>query len=380
MPMFVTGAGIAFLAFALWAVVYSLLTCRLAEDFAHRTARSEGPFPSVTLLKPLHLEETALRENLESFCNQDYPAPHQIVFGVQALDDSAIAIVRDIQARHPDLDIALVADTRSYGANPKISNLINMAASAKYDMLVVTDSDIRITPDYLRKLVSVADQPGIGAVTCLYVGSPVGNFWSKLSAAGINYQFLPNVVLAYSLGLATPCLGSTVGLNKSVLRQIGGFEAFRNSLADDFEIGQAGRALGYRIALPAFTVIHTCAEESAGSLFAHELRWARTIKAVASLGYAGSIVTHTLPIALIGAVLLGFTPDALLGLSAILAARLYLKQRIDVLFGCSPLPFWILPLRDVISFATFIASFFGKKVDWRGARFQIEAAATLKKL
>jgi ceramide glucosyltransferase len=185
------------------------------------------------------------------------------------------------------------------------------------------------------------------------------------------------VVFGLAHGLAHPCFGSTIALKKSVLAEIGGFEAFRDRLADDYEMGKAIRSRGYTIALPPLAVAHTCAETSLAALFRHELRWARTIRAVDRIGYAGSAVTHALPLALLGAACLGFSYEGLTVIVAILCARLHLKQRIDRILGREGPPFWLLPLRDVLSFVVFIGSFFAVRVDWRGQPYRVHPDGVL---
>ena len=160
---------------------------------------------------------------------------------------------------------------------------------------------------YLRSIVGALAQPGVGAVTCCYTGRASARFWSRMSAMGIDYHFLPAVLYGVGIGLATPCFGSTIAVRKSVLAEIGGFAAFGERLADDYEIGRAIRARGYRIALPSFVVTHSSNEDSAGDLFRHELRWARTIRAIDGLGHMGSLITHPVPLAILGALLLGFS-------------------------------------------------------------------------
>jgi ceramide glucosyltransferase len=198
-----------------------------------------------------------------------------------------------------------------------------------------------------------------------------------MSAMGIDYQFLPAVLYGVGIGLAAPCFGSTIAVRKSVLAEIGGFAAFGERLADDYEIGRAIRARGYRIALPPFVVTHSANEDSASDLFRHELRWARTIRGIDGLGHLGSLITHPVPLAILGALLLGFSAPALLAILAAITARLWLKHRIDRVLGISGLSPWLLVQRDVLSFIVFISSFFIRQVDWQGRRYKVRARGTL---
>jgi ceramide glucosyltransferase len=364
-------AGWAAMAAALCGIVYAATAVWVANWFRAPVEKKSAVYPPVTLLKPLHLDEPLLRQNLESFCRQDYPAPMQIVFGVQDPLDPAIRIVEALKRDYPHLDIELVVDTRIYGTNRKVSNLINLVERAKYDVLVQSDSDIAAEPDYLSMVVASLENSGGGAVTCLYTGTALPNIWSRLVAMGINYQFIPNVLVGTHARLATPCFGSTIALRKELLLRIGGMKAFSNLLADDYEVGRAVRENGFGMTVAPVVVAHTCAEVSAHDMLAHELRWARTIRLLNTSGYWGSIITHTFPLALLGAALSGFHSYALVLVAATLVARLAVKRRMDWVLGRSAGPAWLLPLRDLLSFAIFLGSLFGGNVRWRGTRFLV---------
>ena len=377
MLVFATAMGWLLVACALIGACYAVASAHSVEHFFQTPSAPEKDHPPVTVLKPLHGAERGLAENLEGFCIQDYPSAVQIVFGVQEAKDPAIAIVKALQEKHRHLDIALIVGANRQAANPKVANLINMLPHAKHGILILSDSDIGVPAGYLRRIVSALGQPGVGAVTCCYTGSASAGFWSKMSAMGIDYQFLPAVLYGVGIGVAAPCFGSTIALRKSVLAEIGGFDAFGERLADDYEIGRAIRARGYRIAMPPFAVIHSANEKSATELFQHELRWARTIRAIDSLGHVGSVITHAVPLAILGTVLLQFSYPALLALAAALAARLWLKHRIDRVLGIKGLSPWLVVQRDVLSFAVFISSFFTGQVDWQGRRYKIHPGGTL---
>ena len=179
--------------------------------------------PSVTVLKPLHGDEPGLLDNLGSFCSQDYPGPIQVVFGVQDPGDGAVAVVEHLQKTQAGRDLDLVIEAKVHGLNRKVSNLVNMAPRIRHDVVVLADSDMRVEPDYLSRVTAALDEPGVGAVTCLYYGVPVAGMWSSLSALAINAHFLPGVVFGLALGLARPCFGSTLALRRETLGEIGGF-------------------------------------------------------------------------------------------------------------------------------------------------------------
>jgi ceramide glucosyltransferase len=370
-------------AIAVVGAGYALLSAVLVGRFMQTQSGAAAASPAVTILKPLHQGEPDLSRNLETFFAQNYGGAVQIVFGVHDQADPAIEVVRALQAKYPHMDTAIVADTALYGANAKVSNLINMLPAARHDTLVLSDSDIAVGTGWLRQVTAALARPGVGIVTCLYTGEPAKDghrLWSSLAAMGTSYTFLPNAVLGTSLGLATPCFGSTIALQRQTLDEVGGFAAFADQLADDYEMGRAVRARGYTLAIPAMGVGHTTAENSAGELLRHELRWTRTIRVVNPAGHAGSFVTHGFVFALMAALLLDFNPASLAILGLTLGARLFLKARIDGLFGTYAGPYWLMPLRDLLSFGVFVASLFGETVHWRGTHFAVEPSGAMSQV
>lgn len=370
------GWGLA--ALALCGAGYAVMAALAAGRFMRAPASEHRSDAPVTILKPLYLGEPGLKENLESFFAQDFAAPIQIVFGVHDEADPATQVVRALQAKYPGFDTCIVAEPAMYGPNAKVSNLINMLPAAKHDVLVLSDSDIRVPPGWLTEVTGALARPGVGLVTCLYKGEAGGRgLWPTLSAMGTSYDFLPNVVTGVSLGLAEPCMGSTIAFTRSVLEKIGGFAAFADYLADDYEMGRAVRQLGLELAIPPLGVSHSATETSAAELFNHELRWNRTIRRINPAGHVGSIVTFALPLALMAAFLLDFRPASLAVLATALGARLFLKYRIDRIFATHAGPAWLLPLRDLLSFAVFVVSLFGETVHWRGSRLSVERSGVL---
>ena len=379
--------GWAASAVALVGAVYALLAAVLASRFMrvgqdHPSARHAA---AVTILKPLHGDEPGLSENLETFFVQDYPGAVQIVFGARDKADPALNVVRALQAKYPGRETVIVTDPARHGSNGKVSNLINMLPAARHGILVLSDSDIAVGPHWLAQVVEALSRPGVGVVTCLYTGAPArrrgrlwsSRLWSSLAAMGTSYDFLPNALVGTSLGLAAPCFGSTIALGRDTLDKVGGFAAFANLLADDYEIGRAVRNLGYELAIPALGVSHTARETSPGGIMRQELRWTRTIRMINPGGHLGSIVTHAFAFALISAILLDFAPISLGLLGLTLAARLFLKYRIDAIFGARSGSPWLLPVRDLLSFVVFVLSLFGETVHWQGSRFEMGPAGAM---
>ena len=358
-------------------VLLSVVAMGLTLAAAVTIAPASRPLPPrkragtpVTLLKPLCFAEPGLEDNLRSFFRQDYDAPVQIVFGAKSSDDPALRVVEKLRRAYPAANVDVVTDPKMCAANPKVANLINMIARAKHEVLIMSDSDIRVRSDYLRHVVAAMDDPEVGAVSCLYSGKSGAGLWSKLAAMGIDYHFLPNARLGIALGLTEPCFGSTIAFRRRTLEEIGGFESLSNVLADDYELGRAIRGKGYRVSIPVSIVVeHVCSHKSARALLRQELRWAKTNLLLAKSGYAGTLLTYPLPLAFFGALFLGFSPLSLMAIVAALASRLYLMFQCGGSLGLRREHVWLLPLRDMLSFGVFMASFFGKTVVWRGTRY-----------
>jgi ceramide glucosyltransferase len=361
---------------ALVGAGYALIVARLVSSYRVPSV-PDAPHRAVTILKPLHFDEPGLAEALATFLDQDYDAPVQIVFGVQDGADPAIATVLALQKKYPSADIELVIDTAMHGSNRKVSNLINMSARAKHDVLIVSDSDISVRRDWLKRVGDELSADGVGAVSCLYAGKPVGNLWSTMSAMGSSYEFLPNVVAALAFGFDNPCFGSTIALRRRTLEEIGGFLAFADQLADDYEMGRAVRALGLKVAIADFTVDHTSAERDLAQLYRHEVRWNRTTRVINPIGHTGSIITHAVPLGLLAAAVGEFSAVSLGILGTTVVSRLVLKWCIERKFATYAGPAWALPVRDVLSFFVFVASFFGEDVHWRGVRFAVSPSGAL---
>ena len=359
---------------------YLLAAVWIVRTWPKQSAPAQIPVPAVTVLKPLHGADPGLADRLRRFCRQDYGAPVQVVFGVQSAADPAVAVVERLQAEEQAAELELVIDRRIHGANRKVSNLINMMRRAKHDVLVLSDADMVVGPDYLAVVAAELARHGVGAVTFLYTGIPragsgLRGVWSELASQAISAHFLPSVLVGLRSGLASPCFGSTIALRRETLQAVGGFTAIADRLADDYAIGDAVRAEGLDVAVPATAIGHVFAEASFGALFRHELRWARTVRMLDPAGAAGSVVTHPFPLALAGA--LGGSWICL-GLALLaLAARLALCRAVEARFGAERSWAWLLPAREILSFGTLVASFFGRGVNWNNLRYSVSADGRL---
>ena len=360
------------LALAAMGCAYMLAAAAtMVRFFAARspTLRSQT---AVTILKPLHGGEPNLADNLETFLSQDHDGSIQLLCGLQREDDPAAAAVEELRHRYPDARINLVIDPTLHGTNGKIANLINMSAGIAHDLVVLSDSDMAVPHDYLSQLLTALDRPGVGVVTCLYRGRGDTGFWSRLCAAGLSYQFLPNATFATAIGqIGDACMGSTIALRRATLEAIGGFARFADILADDHAIGQAVREQGLDIVVPPMLLTHASDEDSFRALWRHELRWAATVRALTHpAAYAGTLVTFPLPLAMIGALV---HPASGIALALVaLVTRIVATAMVDTVAGESSASKWLLPARDFLSLAIFVASYTVRSVDWRGTRLTME--------
>ncbi|MBX6323103.1 MAG: bacteriohopanetetrol glucosamine biosynthesis glycosyltransferase HpnI [Rhodospirillaceae bacterium] len=352
-------AGACYLVVATFAV----------RSFASGRADPRRLARPVSVLKPVCGLEPGLYENLRSFCEQNHPGV-QTVFAARDADDPAIGVVRRLQRDLPEADITLVAGRAPRATNFKVANLMRAAEVARHDVLVISDSDMRVGPDYLGAVTAPLADPEVGLVTCLYVGRPCGNLWSMLGAMFINYEFLPAVLVGRLTGAGDGCFGATIALRRETLERVGGFAAFRNRLADDYALGEAVRRLGRKVVLSSYLVDDIVYEPHLRTLFLHELRWARTIRAITPVKYAASAITRPVGLAVIAALLAGFTPETLWAMALALGCRALMIGVMNRTLALKAPPLWLVPARELLSLAVLLLSFFGSRVTWRGTDFQ----------
>ncbi|MFT4070104.1 bacteriohopanetetrol glucosamine biosynthesis glycosyltransferase HpnI [Paraburkholderia sp.] len=352
--------------------------------FPHSRPFAQG---GVSVLKPLCGAEPRLYENLRTFCEQRH-GHFQLVLGVSSPHDPAIAVVRRLQAAYPTRDIELAIDTRVHGSNLKVSNLINMAARARHDVIVIADSDIAVDADYLDSVAAPLADPDVGVVTCLYVARGVGGFWPRVGALFINEWFAPSVRVAHATGSRRFGFGATLALRRATLECIGGFDALKNCLADDYWLAEHVRALGLRTVLSRVMVATDVIEPTFGALWQRETRWLRTIRSVNPPGFASLLITFPTPWLLASAALtVSFATRA--GGHAPCVAMIASASATAVCFGARLLlhlrasrrarTFWrdlpLVPLRDTLIALQWLFSAFGSHVVWRGARMPVGTPA-----
>ncbi len=333
---------------------------------SRRHGRSNSRQPPITILKPLHGDEPLLEEALASFCNQDYP-DFQIVFGLHDASDPALHVLRRLRARFPHIDIAVVVDPAQHGINRKVSNLINMYPHAAHDLIVIADSDIHAPAGYLCDLVAELERPGVGLVTTLYTGlQATRTVAARLGAVQINHSFLPGALLARLLG-RQDCLGATMALRRDMLEGIGGLHALVHHLADDAVLGRLVTARGQSVALASTMPETTVPERHVSHLFAHELRWGRTIQSLAPVGFGLSSLQYPLFWSGLAMVLSGFQPWTLMLFAMAWMVRYAAMLAVNAILGLPiAVSVWLLPVRDLMSVAVILASYGGNQVAWRG--------------
>ena len=368
---FIAGLGVAYNVAAAWLVQRAVAEVVDSPDCAHE------PCLGVTILKPLYGDEPLLATKLASFFSQGYAGPIQLVFGVREADDPALEAVYAAQRSFHHVDCAVVINATRHGSNNKLSNLINMAQQIKHPLVIIADSDVEASPNAVAVMADALADPQTGIASMLHVGRGDVGFWSMLAGMDISYRFMPSVIFGTKLKLAHPVLGPMMGLRRDTLDQLGGFEAFSDVLADDYELGRAVRALGLNVAVCNTYVVHGCSERSCAEVIRHELRWTRTIYNIDPAGFAGSVITHVFPNALIAACLMGGSASAVGLIVAALAARVAVKMAMDRASNCRSGSTFLLPLRDILSYAVYLMTFFVRTVDWRGARFAVNGDGTI---
>ena len=366
-------ASLAFPVLISISIVYSILVLVRVALF-RLPGKPDGAFmPPMTLLKPIcGLEpEPVLYDCLRSFCEQDYPNC-QIVFGVRRPDDPAIAVIERLIRDMPHLDATSIVDGRVYGANRKLSNLSNMYEAARHDILVSADADGRVGPEYLRSVVAPFADERVGAVTCLYVGKAQKGLWSALGADFINDLILPSVLVALAVGKLRFLFGNTMAVRRKALEDIGGFRGLTTHLADDYLIGRWVSDRGMDVRLASCVVETVVSEPSLSSLFSHELRWGRTFRTVRPIGWTLSVLTDTTVLALLFLLLSGGQSLAVALFAVAVIVRIGIHKMVRRRFGIDGAdPLWLVPVRDLLSFAVRIASLFGRSLVWKKERFVV---------
>ena len=347
----------------------------LRERKTSRAGGSGERTRPVSILKPLKGTDPEMYESLRSHCLQDYP-DYEILFGIGDADDSAADMVKRLEAEFPQRTIQLVTCPENLGANTKLSNLAQMLPSARYEFLLVNDSDIRVEPDYLRRVIAPLADRKVGMVTCLYRGVPAATLGSRLESLGISTDFSAGVLVARQVeGGIHFGLGSTLAFRRHELEAIGGFHAFVDYLADDYEIGRRIAERGLEVRLSETVVETFVPPYSVREFLLHQLRWARSVRDSRPWGYLGLGLTFGLAWSLLTLA----SAHTATWASALLAVTLAMRMIVASVVGRLVLRdrhvlrlLWLLPLRDLVAMLLWLASFTGHTVTWRGVAFRLK--------
>jgi ceramide glucosyltransferase len=364
---------------------YLVLSC--VAVLVWKTVRSGKRWPlapPVTVLQPLCGAEPGLYENLRSLCTQDYPE-FQIVYGVRDAGDPALAVVERLRREFPSRQIDLVVNPQTHGNNFKVSNLVNMLACARYDLLTMIDSDVSVGADYLATVTAPLANRDVGAVTCVYRAVPTARIWSRLGAMYINDWYMPSVLLAWLFGFRGYLSGQTICVRRDTLEAIGGLRAIANHLADDFRLGELVRSLGLRVVLSPYRLRAGHDEPDAGSLVRHEMRWMQTIRVLRPRSFRLLFLSFGLPLPVIGIALVAAEPTIAAAAWAVFCTAvlarlvLHLAQREGDLrlVGAD---FWLLPAHELLIWLVWCGCFFTSRVTWRGREFDVDADGDLSLL
>jgi ceramide glucosyltransferase len=354
------------------ALVYCLLTIVAAARYRSVRPPALRELTPVSILKPLAGVDDGLEENLRSFFEQDYPA-FELLFAVRSSGDAAIPVVEGLRARYPAVASQLIVTGEPPYANHKVYSLDLMLRAARHDLVVMADSDIRVTREMLRTVAAEFQDPRVGLATCPYRAVPGRSFWNTLEAIGLNTEFIGGVLVARMLEGMKFALGPTIVARRATLEGIGGFDAVKDFLAEDFVMGKLAAERGHGVILSSYVIEHRIGAQGLVANLKHRLRWNRSTRRSRPSGYVGQLFTIPLPLALI----LWIVQPAWWGLAAAVVvlravaawatAGLVLRDRLTARL------WWLVPVQDVLSLAMWIGGFFGNTIVWRGRKYYLRA-------
>lgn len=356
---------------AAFSLAFTAITPLAALKLLRRRRRGQTPLPPVTILKPLKGEDRELYGCLASFCSQDYPR-FQILFAVSSPQDAAVEVVERLKKDFPAVDMELVVSSNRIGCNPKINNISNAYPLAKHDLLLLSDSDIRVEPDFLRRATVEFADARVGAATCFYRSAVPKSLCGMLESFSVNSQFLPQALVAGACGMRF-IMGAATLVRRDVFEEIGGFARLADHLADDFALGQAVLQAGRRLAFCEVVVEAIPDIKSPQELLKHQIRWARTIRLCNPLGYLGLLISHGFSLASLALLFLGWQQTLAALCLGIWAAKAAAAWTILRLSGAShPLPpLLLLPLGEWLSFAAWLSGLKTSRINWRGELYTV---------
>jgi len=361
-------AGICLLVFG-GAIIYSVL--QLVAAMRYLSVRPPGlkSTEPISILKPLAGLDLDLESNLRTFFEQDYPA-FEILFGLRSESDLAMPVVARLQQEYPGVPSRILITGEPPYPNAKVYSLDRMLSAAANDLVVMSDSDVRVTPDMLRTIAAEFQDPHLGVATCPYRAVPGPSFWSRLEATGMNTDFWGAALVARMLEGMRFAVGPTIAARRRVLQSIGGMERVKDYLAEDFVIGKFAAEAGHRVILSSYVVEHHIGNSTFSQNVAHRNRWTRSTRRSRPAGYVGQLFTMPLPLALLVCAL---SPLWWPVLPATLAVRLLAAYAVSARVLRARLNWLLVPLEDLMGFLFWLAGFFGNSISWRGRRYRVFA-------
>jgi ceramide glucosyltransferase len=334
-------------------------------------------FPPVSVLKPVHGLEAQLQQNIESFFRQDYPA-YEILFAAEDGEDPALDVIREVSGRYPQIPCQIVLTGKPPWANPPAYAFYKMTEVARYDIQVTSDSDVEVTPNYLRDVVAPLLDRKVGMVTCVYRGKNVAGFWSGLTAIGMSVEMTAGVLVANLMEGIKFGLGPTIAVKKEALQRIGGYEATGDYFANDFAIGNFIDKAGYRVILSHHGISHIVNQETFKKMWINQLRWATSTRYSRPIGHLGTGLIFAMPFGFLGLIAGIAIHKPAWGFGLLVAAILNrVLESIMVGWGAVRDPvalkqFWLYPLRDLLGFAVWLTSFVNAQTVWRDTRYELK--------
>jgi ceramide glucosyltransferase len=330
-------------------------------------------WPSVTILKPLRGLEKNQEDNLRSTCLQDYPE-FQVVFSVQDPDDPVLPLLKKMEQEFGSEKVSVVIENRQVGPNGKINNLLGALPYARHDILVISDSDVRLRPDYLKAIVTPLADPGVGCVCTLYKATRADRWYEKMEVLTFNADFIPSVIFAHVTGSAKFCLGSSMALRRSSLNELGGLESLSDYLVEDYEIGRRLWTSGKKISIVRYFINIVVDLKSPFHWWSHQIYWDQKTRAAQPAGFFATVLIRSVPFALFFAASRSGDAVGLLVLGGAIGLRLataavILRWGLRDVEGLRSLAF--LPLRDIVALVFWLLAFTKSTVLWRGSEFTL---------
>jgi ceramide glucosyltransferase len=354
------------------SLVYCVLTVIAALRYRAVVPAAAIEPPPISILKPLAGVDDGLEENLRSFFEQKY-LYFEILFAVRSGSDPAIEVAERLRARYPAIPSRLIVTGEPPYANAKVYSLDLMFAAASHDLIVMADSDIRVTSSMLATVAAEFADPSVGLSTCPYRAVPGRSFWSMLEAVGLNTEFIGGVLVARMLDGMKFALGPTIVARRATLAGIGGFDAVKDFLAEDFVMGHLAAEKGYGVILSSYVIEHRIGAQKFGANIRHRLRWNRSTRRSRPWGYVGQLFTNPLPLALL---FWAAAPDwwAVVALTMVFRATAgWATAGVALDDPLVRRRWWLVPLQDLASFGAWLGGFFGNTITWRGRKYYLRA-------